>query len=222
MFKLGLPKPMNKHIIIFLLQFYCANFSFGQNLIGARLASMGNNSSAVQDTWNFTGNFKKNSPSHNPTIAVGYSKYFYEDELSHQNLKLIVPVKNYEIGLDFHRYGITEYNEITTGASLAKNFGDQFSIGIRINYHQLKIQNYGSTLGFTIDAGMMYHVNNQITLGFNIINPSMQTYNSSIVSIHLPSLINIGIAYQASNKILIATTLSKNFYERSFHYYHWR
>lgn len=214
MFKLGLPKPMNKFIITFLTLIFITNTGFTQNLAGARLVSMGYTNVAVNDTWNFTGNFKKNTQSKNPIIAIGYAKYFYQNELSNQSLKLVLPFKKYEVGLGFQRYGITEYNEITTGASLAKNFGDQFSIGLRVNYHQLKIQNYGSAIGFSLDAGIMYHLNQQITIGINVNNPSKQTYNNSNVSVYLPSAINIGAAYQATNKILIATNLTKNLNEK--------
>lgn len=214
MFKLGLPKPMNKFIITFLTLFFITCSGFTQNLTGARLVSMGNNNAAVNDTWNLTGNFNKNKPNSNPIIAIGYAKYFYQNELSTQSIKLVLPFKQHEIGLSFQRYGITVYNEITAGASVAKNFGDQFSIGLRVNYHQLKIQNYGSALGFSVDAGVIYHLNNQLTIGFNINNPSKQTYNNSNVSIYLPSVFNVGIAYQAVSKILIATTLTKNFNEK--------
>ncbi len=122
MFKLGLPKPMNKFIITFLTLIFITNTGFTQNLAGARLVSMGNTNVAVNDTWNFTGNFKKNTQSRNPIIVIGYAKYFYQNELSNQSLKLVLPFKKYEVGLGFQRYGISEYNEITTGASLAKKF----------------------------------------------------------------------------------------------------
>jgi hypothetical protein len=185
-----------------------------QNLIGTRLMAMGGDNAAISDNWNFTGNFKNEDRLNTPKIAIGYAKYFYGDELSNQQLKFILPVKNYEAGISFKRYGITEFNRLTAGASLAKNFGDKFSIGLRANFHQLKIQNYGSTTGFSIDIGAMYHINNQITIGLNINNPSKQTYQNSNASISIPSLVNFGIAYQASNKILIATNLSKNFNEK--------
>lgn len=201
---------MNKFIITFLTLIIMNSPGFTQNITGARLVSMGNTNVAVNDTWNFTGNFKQNSQHRNPIIAIGYAKYFYQNELSNQTLKFILPLKKYEIGFGFQRYGIAEYNEITTGTSLAKNFGDQFSIGLRVNYHQLKIQNYGNTIGFSLDAGMMYHLNHQLTIGVNINNPSKQTYNNSNVPIYLPSDIKIGAAYQAANKILIASTLTKN------------
>lgn len=204
---------MNKVIIIFFTLIFFASSGFTQNLTGARLVSMGNNHAAINDTWNFTGNFKKYTQSKKPILAIGYSKYFYQNELGTQSIKLVLPFKQHEIGVSFQRYGITEYNEITAGASIARNFGDQFSIGLRFNYHQLKIQNYGSAIGFSIDAGIMYHLNDQLSIGLNINNPSKQTYNNSNTSIYLPSVINIGAAYQAANKVLIATTLSKNFNE---------
>ena len=204
---------MDKYIITFSLLFLLGNSCFAQSLIGARLRSMGNNNAAVNDTWNFTGNFKENIEIYKPTIAAGYAKYFYGDDLSNQSLKFVMPLKKYEVGVNFLRYGISEYNEITTGISIAKNFGDQFSIGLRTNYHQLKIQNYGSTSGFSIDVGIMYHINNELTFGFNINNPSREAYINTKLLIKIPSIINVGAAYQASNKVLFAINLSRKFNE---------
>ena len=205
---------MNKYIISFSVLLFLGSSCLAQSLIGARLAAIGGYNAAVNDTWNFTGNFKNNVQSNTPKIAAGYAKYFYGDELSNQQLKFTLPLKNYEAGLGFQRYGIAEFNQLTAGASLAKNFGDRFSIGLRANYHQLKIQNYGSTTGFSIDVGVMYHFNNQITIGVNVNNPAKQNYRNSNTSLSIPSLVNFGIAYQASNKILIAANLIKNFNEK--------
>lgn len=206
--------PINRPIIISLILLFTGVNGFAQTLIGARLMSMGNPNAAVNDAWSFTGNFKNNTQINHPKIAIGYTKYFYGDELSDQNLKLILPIKNYEVGVSFQRYGIIEFNQLTASASLAKNFGDKFSIGLRTNYHQLKIQNYGSTTGLSIDAGIAYHLDDQLTFGVNINNPSKQNYPNSTVFIAIPSLISFGVAYQSSNKVLIATTISKNFNEK--------
>lgn len=202
---------MRKHIINLFILLIVGSSCLAQNPIGARLMAIGGHSAAVDDSWNFTGNFKNHKHSNTPKIAVGYTKYFYGNELSNQSLKFILPIKNYEAGLSIQRYGITEFNQLTAGASLAKNFGDRFSIGLRTNYHQLKIQNYGSAIGFSIDAGAMYHLDNQTTIGVNVNNPSKQTYQKSNASISIPSIVNFGIAYQASSKILIATNVSKEF-----------
>lgn len=205
---------MNKIIFTLIIMLYGIKTCLAQNLSGARLTAMGNSTVAVIDHWNFTGNFKNYSQNFKPTIAIGYATYFYENELSTQNLKFILPIKSYELGINFQRYGINEFNEITTGASLAKNFGNRFSIGLRANYHQLKIENYGSTTGFSLDAGVLYHISHQLTVAFNIINPAEQKYNTSAVALQLPSIFTIGAAYQASNKILVAASLSKNFKEK--------
>ena len=50
MFKLGLPKPMNKFIITFLTLIFITNTGFTQYLAGARLVSMGYTNVAVNDT----------------------------------------------------------------------------------------------------------------------------------------------------------------------------
>ena len=55
----------------------------------------------------------------------------------------------------------------------------------------------------------MYHYNKEITIGLNITNPAKQNYRNTNASIYIPSSLNIGAAYQISNKVLIATSLTK-------------
>ena len=91
----------------------------------------------------------------------------------------------------------------------AKKFGNQFSMAMTVNYHQLKITNYGSSYGFSVDVGLYYKLNDKLNLGTFITNPSKQKFASKEVAVPIVTTINIGASYLISDKVLIAATVSQ-------------
>lgn len=201
---------MNK---LFNLSFWLIlsiNTCFAQNNLGPRLTAMGMNGIAVKDLWNLEGNPSGITDIKSSTIAINYSKYLFDNELSKQAIAFAIPFKNNYIGASFQRYGITEYNEIKVGFALAKKFGNSLSIALKGNYHQIKISNYGTTTGFSVDVGAMYDYSEFLTFGISVNNPSLQKFNTKTIAVTIPTIIKIGSSYRASNKILIAATISKD------------
>ncbi|MFC3563501.1 PorV/PorQ family protein [Pedobacter jamesrossensis] len=192
-------------LLISLTPFYL----FAQNKLGPRLTAMGNNGAAVTDIWTLQANPSGITASDKPTVALNYIKHLFSNEISTQGLVAVIPFKNNFVGASFQRYGFTEYNESKIGFAYAKKFGDKLSIALNGNYHQLKITNYGSSTGFSIDVGALYHFDTEFTLGAFVSNPSKQKFSSTIVSAEIPTSFNVGASYLASDKVLIATTVSK-------------
>ncbi|TKC10026.1 hypothetical protein FA048_07400 [Pedobacter polaris] len=201
---------MNKIFNLSLMLFLSITPCLAQINFGPRLSAMGNNGSAIQDIWSVEANPSGITGITTPIIALNYSKYLVDSELSKQAISFVLPVKNNFIGTSFQRYGISEYNEIKAGIALAKKFGDKLSIALKGNYHQIKISNYGASTGFSVDVGAMYHLNKQLTLGVYINNPSFQKYSSKAIETVIPTIIHVGASYKASDKLLIATTISKD------------
>ena len=196
-------------VFSFLLILLSTSTLFAQNNLGARLTAMGNNGAAVADIWSLQGNPSGISSIKEITASANYAKHLFSNEVSTQGLVIAVPLKNNFVGISFQRYGFSAYNENKIGFAYAKKFGNQFSTAINLNYHQLKISNYGSSTGFSIDVGVLYQLNKQITLGSFVGNPSKQSFNTKEILATIPTSINIGASYLASDKVLIATTISK-------------
>lgn len=193
----------------FLLIFLSTTTLFAQNNLGARLTAMGNNGVAVTDIWSIQGNPSGITSVKNISASVAYAQHLFSNEVSTQGLVLVVPFQNNFAGISFQRYGFSVYNENKIGFAYAKKFGDKFSTAVNINYHQLKIANYGSATGFSIDIGFLYQLNKQITLGSFVSNPSKQSFNTKEISAKIPTSFNLGAGYSVSDKVLIASTISK-------------
>ncbi|WP_316784037.1 conjugal transfer protein TraF [Pedobacter frigiditerrae] len=201
---------MNRIFNLCLLVLLSSNYVFSQNNLGPRLSAMGMNGAAVKDLWSLEGNPCGITDIKSSSLAINYSKFLFDSELSKQAVAFVIPFKNNYVGASFQRYGISEYNEIKGGIALAKRFGDKLSIALKGNYHQIKINNYGATTGFSIDVGAMYDYNEVLTFGASINNPSKQKFSTKAVEAIIPTTVQIGAAYKASSKILIATSISKD------------
>jgi hypothetical protein len=201
---------MNKLFNLSLLLILSSIFCFAQNNLGPRLSAMGMNGAAVKDLWSLEGNPSGITAIKSSTLAINYSKFLFDNELSKQAVAFAFPFKNNYIGASFQRYGITEYNEIKGGLALAKRFGEKLSIALKGNYHQIKISNYGATTGFSIDVGAIYDHNESLTFGVSLSNPSKQKFNTRSFEASIPTIIQVGAAYKASTKLLIATSISKD------------
>ena len=194
-----------------LLLFAVGKCCLAQNNYGPRLTAMGNNGAAVSDIWSLEANPAGITILSKPTLAANYTKFLIDNNLSKQAVAFVLPSKNTFVGLSFNRYGISEYNEIKTGLAIAKKFGNDLSIAIKGNYHQISIANYGSTTGFSLDIGAMYKLNDLLSFGLYINNPSMQSFNTKIIETTIPTVFHFGSSYQFSDKLLMATAISKDF-----------
>ncbi|MCZ4222731.1 hypothetical protein [Pedobacter rhodius] len=192
-------------LLISLTPFYL----FAQNNLGPRLTAMGNNGAAVTDIWSLQANPSGISEFKTPAVSLSYIKHLFNNEISTQAFAAVVPFRNNIIGAGFQRYGFSEYNESKFSFLYTKRFGNKLSIGLNGNYHQLKIANYASSKGLSVDVGVLYQFKRQFTLGAFVNNPFKQKFNSTEIVAKIPTSFHVGAGYFASDKVLIATTVSK-------------
>ncbi len=200
---------MRKIILIIFTQFLFSGCLYAQYNQGGRFTSMGNASAAVKDLWSVNANPAGITGQEKPAAGINYTRFFYGEELSEQNLVFVLPFGNNYAGISLNRYGINEFNEIKAGVALAKKFGGNFSLALKANIHQLKISNYGNTTTFSIDVGANYTFSDQIAFGFYVNNPSVQKYKATIIAAPIPTILHFGASYEPSNKVIIAANIAK-------------
>lgn len=181
--------------------------AFGQNNSGARLMALGSSGTAIRDYWSGNKNQAGLSEVKKTVAAINYEQRYFNEDISIQSAALIYPALKYVFAAAFTRYGITEYNEQHTALACARQWGG-LSIGLAINYHQLKIHNYGSADAFSADIGVQYQFNDMITLGAHIANPSYSSYNKE-VNASVPVVMDFGAAFKVSDRVLISSEIEQ-------------
>ncbi|MCX2430627.1 hypothetical protein [Pedobacter sp. GR22-10] len=196
-------------ILCFLVIYVSANCVYAQNSQGPRLTALADNGTAVNDIWTLQANPAGITFLNHPAVSLNYIKHLLSDEISTQAFVAVIPFKNNYAGISFQRYGFASYHESKIGFAYAKKFGQKLSLALNGNYHQLKIEDYGASTAYTIDAGVLYQFNQHFSIGAFSSNASRQQYSASLRSAKIPASFNIGASYLASKKVLIATTVSK-------------
>jgi hypothetical protein len=196
---------MSRWFCVLLGLFFVAKLGFTQSSQGGRLSGMGNAGAAIKDIWGVAANPATITSMKRPSAQASYENHFFIHDLSSQALAFVFPKNNNSFGINLQRYGISEYLTIKAGIITAKQFGKNFSIGIRANYHQLKITNYGAVIAFSIDVGTVYQPTDELALGLYINNPA----RGNKANFNIPTTLYLGASYQTNAKILVASTLIK-------------
>ena len=195
--------------LYFLVIFLFSNFYLvAQTNNGPRITAMGNAGVALQDVWAAQKNQAGLANLNKAMIAFGYENRFSVKELSTQSAVFAIPFKKITIGAAFQSYGVDAYKEIKTGLSLAKSFGPKLLVAINLNYHQLKIENYGSSKSFSVEVGLQYEAFPHLWLGTHISNPNQSKYGINSEQI-IPAHIQFGANYIFSNQLMISSEVEK-------------
>lgn len=194
------------HGILFLLSFNAS----AQINPGARFTSMAGAGVSLQDVWSIQQNQAGLANIKEITVAVAFEKPFAGYELSTQTAIFVLPVKNNVFGLSIQRYGFASYNEQRTSLSYARPFGDQLYAALNFNYHLMKIEGYGSSQTYSVEAGVQYHFNNNLSIAAHIANPGLSRFAADLNST-IPARLQLGASYVFSEKVLLALAVEKTY-----------
>jgi hypothetical protein len=198
---------MTKFYLFIIIFLYSLSLKSQVNY-GPRLTAMGNAGVAMQDVWSAHKNQAGIATLENAQFSAGYENRFGVKELKSQSAAFALPVKNYAIGANFQSYGVNAYRESKSGISLARAFGPQLLASINLNYHQIKIDNYGNAQGFSVEVGLQYEAFKNLWLGTHIANPNQSKYGSNTEQI-IPAHLQFGATYKFSDQLIISTEIEK-------------
>lgn len=174
---------------------------------GPRITALGGSGVALQDTWSLQSNQAGIGALKKPVVSVAYEREFFNPELSRQSALLVLPYRNNSFGLSFQNYGFSVYNEQRAGFSYCRNFGDVLFAALSFNFHQLKIQQYGSARTYSVEFGLQYSINDKLLFGTHISNPSRSSYSEQAGAV--PVSMEFGASYKFSDNVLFNSGLVK-------------
>jgi hypothetical protein len=200
---------MLKQKILLMALAIGVNSARAQDDAGPKMMAMGGNSATIIDVWGVTNNPSIISKIKTTVVAAQYLKYLINQELSSQAFAILLPFKRNTFGIGMHRYGIAQFNELKLSGLFSKEFGEHLAIALRLNYHQLKISNYGASTGISIDFGFCYQLSSELLIGFYFNNPAKMQFTDRALEKVIPSIVFLGLSYQISDNVLMSTTISK-------------
>lgn len=197
-----------KHLYLFM--FLISSTVKAQVNTGPRFTALASAGVSLADSWSIQQNQAGLASIKKLTLAIAVEKPFAGYDLSTQSIILIIPFRNNVVGLSFQRYGVTSFSEQRTALSYAKNFGDKLYAALNFNYHSLKIENYGATQTYSVEAGLQYRLNPKFTFGVHVANPGRSAAINETYA-NLPFRFQIGASYNFSEKVMLCSAFEHNF-----------
>ena len=196
-------------IFIFSISFIC-NATNENNPIGARSSAMANASVSFTDLWSTHHNQAGLGFVRTISGGVCYENRFLIKELSIKGGAIALPIKGGTLGIAITSFGYAQYNENKYSLSFAKAFGENFSIGIAMDYLNTKIaEGYGSKGVLAAEVGIIAKPLKNLTIGAHVFNPTrtqIAIYNKE----RIPTIFRLGANYNFSENVMLAVETEKD------------
>lgn len=144
--------------------------------------------------------------------AISFSLYaeqrYFQKELGYYAGGFTLPTKSGVFGLAINYSGFDLYNEKKIGLAYARLFSEKISGAIQIDYLSTSISEYGSTSAFTFEAGLLVKLSAKLTSAAHVYNPV--AIKSGFGDEKIPTLLRLGLSYEAGKKILLITEVEKD------------
>jgi hypothetical protein len=153
------------------------------------------NSSSIYNNPAGLGFYNKNF------VAIGVQQVIQIQGLSNIGFWGNYNTKNLTIGYSIDKFGDKLYHETRAGLALAKKI-DNVSFGVKVSYLNTGIFELSSKQAILAEFGIMTQLNKKFMIGLHVINVTKaQLYNSQ----YLPTNINLGLCFKASDKVNITS-----------------
>ena len=200
-------------IAVFLMAFL--NLSTGladgqRTFAGGRSLAMGGTAVAVSDFWSLWHNQAGAAWLKVPCAGFAYENRYLIKELRFGQFGFLFPFGPGAFGLTVNHFGNSQYREIKAGLTYARKIGRHFSASLQLDYLRFHCGNgYGSKNLASCEIGLMYHTDNQLSLGVHLVNPIPVTI-AEYPAEQLPSVLCAGLSYSFSEKFLTALEIEKD------------
>ncbi|MEN8928931.1 MAG: hypothetical protein ABF242_04780 [Flavobacteriales bacterium] len=202
---------MIKKALLFTFLFPFVSFSGNDNFhIGARNSGMGNTGLTLADVWAIRYNQAALADVNQIAVGVSYESRFLTKSLGIQSFAVALPTKRGTFGLNYTGFGDNLYRETKVGLGYGMALSEKFNIGIRLNYHSLRLgNNYGNANSLTFEIGFVAKPIKNLEIGFHLFNPNAVKLND-YQNETIPVVVNLGVSYKFSEKLRTNVELEKD------------
>lgn len=141
-------------------------------------------------------------------MAFGYDRFFNIEGSDRVAVTLIQPIKIGSIGFSAYHFGDDLYSEQMISAAFANKIGFVL-LGIRANYYQMRIDEFGTSSAVFINFGGIVELIPELSFGAHISNLSVSKLNNSEQT-RLPVIMKVGVSYEPTDEIFLSFDLYKD------------
>ena len=141
-------------------------------------------------------------------FGVYGERRFMLNELNQFSGIFALPTPSGTFALQADYFGFSGMNENQLGLAYGRSLGSRMDVGVKFNYHALKVAGYGNASTVNFEAGTIFHLTEQLHAGFHIYNPFSSTFSKNNTE-KLPAIFKTGLGYEASKKVFISAEIIK-------------
>ena len=186
--------------------------TYGQNFnaSGGRALGMAASSILLNDEYGIFNN-PGATKANNLSFIAAYNTQYLELGLNDARIGLVMPFSKFTAGFGVLYFGDELFNQMRVSALIADEFGFA-KVGLRANYHQYYVQNYGYRSAITLDIGGVFSLSEQLSLAMVLQNITRAKFIAETSS-QLSSLMQLGLSYHPVEKFRIDAQLDKSIEE---------
>ncbi len=208
---------MKRSILIILSTFLvCSSYAQnGSSQIGARPAGMAYTYATISDKWAMFNNPGGLGGLNETSVMAAYENKFGIEGFNSVGAAFITSLSLGSVGVSAFRFGDDLYNEQTISLAYGNKFGIA-GLGVKVNYLQYTIKEFGSKGVVTIDFGGTAEVTEYIRFGAYIRNIG-QAQVAELNDERAPTILNAGLAFLPTKQITLTLEAEKDIdYEALF------
>ena len=184
----------------------------GVDFKSARGLGLANTTTVISDAWSIINNpagLAESKPY--AQLLAGYQNRYFNMGIHDGTIAVVVPVKSFTPAFSISFFG----DELLSENRISIAGGHQIGIaqlGLRFNYHQVKIRGYGSTHAISVDMGGIFELSRQFFLGMFITNLNQGKFNSEQIY-KLPVGLAVGYSYRPNENLSLNAQVDKKVQE---------
>ncbi|NHB68382.1 PorV/PorQ family protein [Perlabentimonas gracilis] len=194
--------------LILMVSPYLASADLPEEKAGARSAGLGYSTAAIIDGWSLFHNQAGVAYLENPWVGVHHENRFISPDLNFSALGAMLPVRVGTLGLSIKRLGFSQFSQTKLGLAYGMKLAPTLSAGVQLNAHHIFVAGeYGSTMVLSAEGGLIYSPNDNLNVGFHVVNP---TRSKLLDDQRIPTLLNLGLSYQIGDMVMVTSGVEKN------------
>lgn len=198
-------------VFSFILCVFAASFIHAQVIrqpLSIRYAGLGAYSKNFVDIFSSTTNQASLAQLKSGGFGVYGERRFLLEELNQFSAIIALPTSGGTFALQGDYYGFTTYNENQLGLAYGRKISNYIDIGVKFNYHTVRIAGYGTASAINFEAGTILHLTDKLHAGFHVYNPLSSKLGKNSNE-KLASVYQAGMGYEASDKVFVSTEIVK-------------
>ncbi|MEN8248170.1 MAG: hypothetical protein ABFS32_04505 [Bacteroidota bacterium] len=192
--------------LLVLLSLACKTYGQESTATGGRALGMAGTGIVLTDEFGLFNNPGAMEAQTTSFLASYHTQYLHLG-LNDARFAIVSPLSRFNAGLGVIYYGDELFNQIKISSVLADQFGFART-GIKVNYHQYHVRNYGIKRAFTIDIGGVFTLSDQVQLALVFHNLTRSKLLGEVDN-PLSSLLKIAVSYQPTETLRIDTQVTK-------------